>query len=201
MKAGISNIWILGLMVVFLLCFAAYITVSINYTASFKMKNEVISIIEKHKGITNTNSSNVKSTITGGTVRGNVGTLQTINLYLKGNTYTAKGDCNNEINSGKVWYGVTKLTYKSVPNINSDVVKLGKNDLNKKFYYCFAKFAASRFKGAEKNKYVEYRYKYKMFFRFDVPALSEFQAIRVDGTTRSITDVQDVKQNWHVNYE
>ena len=196
MKAGISNIWILGLMVVFLLVFAAYITISINYTASFKMKNEVLNIIEKHHGINNKVGGSVKSTIVSGNVIGNVGTLQTINVYLKGNAYNAKGECNNEAASGK-WYGMKTLAFKR--NLTSGdyepVVP------NKKYYYCFAKFRSDRFAsgGLTNPDLMEYRYKFKMFFRFDVPALSEFLAIQVEGTTNPISHVVDSSMNWEIN--
>ena len=52
MKQGIANIWLLGMIVVFIAMFSAYIAITVNYTKSFKMKNEMLSIIEKHHGVT-----------------------------------------------------------------------------------------------------------------------------------------------------
>lgn len=200
MKAGISNIWILALMLVFFLVFAAYITISINYTASFKMKNEVLTIIEKHHGITTQTGSSVHSIIPGkGNVTGNVGTLETINIYLRGNHYTAKGDCNNEVNESKggkgTWYGMKELNLGTVATSDYEPVQK-----DTKYYYCFAKYISDRFAGAGglKNEDLkEYRYKFKMFFRFDVPALSEFLAIQVQGTTNPISHVKDTGK-WEV---
>lgn len=189
MKAGISNIWVLGLMVVFLLVFAAYITVSINYTASFKMKNEILNIIEKHHGMTNQAGHEVNSTIIKTRkVTGEVGTLQTINLYLQGNHYQAKGECNNELATGHKWYGMKTLNYKNI-SAGTDYERITKPDT--KYYYCFAKYKSDRFAGLNKDELVEYRYKFKMFFRFDMPALSEFLAIQVQGTTNPISHTKD----------
>lgn len=177
MKNAISNIWLLGIIIVFILIFAAYITITINYTQSFKYKNEVLNIIEKHHGMTNSagtrdsNGCNVSGT-SDCTV--NVGALQTITLYLRGNSYTAMGNCPDD---GNKWYGVNELTWESgTAGANVEVA-----NKTSKYYYCFTKFKTGKI-----SRYSSVYYKVRLFYKFEFPVLSEFFAIKVEGITDEI---------------
>ncbi len=179
MKDSIANVWLLGLIIVFILIFACYITITINYTASFKLKNEMLSIIERHKGLTDQVSHcNTPSNLKGksGTVCADLGAYQTINLYLKGNAYTAKGQCPND---GEIWYGVKDLVYENSAGGSYELAKS-----SEKYYYCFAKY-----KTTERNispKFSTVYYKIRLFYKFEVPVLTEFLSVRVDGMTDEI---------------
>ena len=52
MKTTISGSWVFMLVILFTLIFAAYIALTINYSKSFRVKNEVLSLIEKNQGFT-----------------------------------------------------------------------------------------------------------------------------------------------------
>lgn len=163
---------------VFILIFACYITITINYTASFKMKNEMLNIIEKHKGLVDHQSNSTKD---GRHI--NAGSFQTINLYLRGNSYTAMGNCPND---GDNWYGVTDIGVGT-----SDITGNGKYESanpNTKYYYCFAKIDLSS-NGKSKTKISQYStiyYKIRLFYKFEIPVLSDFLSVRVDGSTDEI---------------
>ena len=189
MKNGIVNIWLLGLVVVFIALFSAFIIVNINYSKSFKIKNEVLSIIEKHKGIISQNTSNSsgKSVIVdGATITTNVNTIQTINLYLMGNAYDAMGYCPTEDDTPGTWYGVSSLSDDAHTSISSDYELA---DENKKYYYCFAKYKANNQKGKYKSSY----YKVRLFYKFEVPVLDNFLSVKVEGTSDEVYDPQDEK--------
>jgi hypothetical protein len=105
MKDSIANVWLLGLVITFILLFSAYIAITVDYSQTFKLKNEVLNIIEKNKGMTSSTGQPQTSKIKSGkSITVDVGALQTINLYLAGNSYTAKGPCPE--NDGAKWYGV-----------------------------------------------------------------------------------------------
>ena len=55
MKEAIGGGWMLGFVSMFIVIFAAYLAISINYTKAFKVKNQVINIIEEHEGYTESN--------------------------------------------------------------------------------------------------------------------------------------------------
>ena len=46
MKESISNVWLIGLVVSFILIFSCYIAITVDYSKAFKMKNEILSILE-----------------------------------------------------------------------------------------------------------------------------------------------------------
>lgn len=178
MREGVSNIWLIGIIVLFISIFASYIAITINYTSSFKIKNEVLSIIEKHKGMTDNVGTHGKSVIRGHegeTITIDVGALQTINLYLAGRAYTSMGYCPND---GKKWYGVKELKWDNTHNYE---------DANNstKYYYCFARFNNEAVSGYDS----EY-YKVRLFYKLELPALSEFMSIKVEGVTDEIFNPQ-----------
>lgn len=195
MKESIADVWLLGLIIVFILIFACYITITINYTASFKLKNEVLSIIERHKGMTDRGPNcSIPSNLDGkgGNVCGDLGAYQTANLYLRGNAYTAKGNCPND---GDTWYGVKELVYESAAGTSYEAA-----DPTEKYYYCFAYYDTGRITGASAgSRLASAYYKVRLFYKFEFPVLTEFFSIRVDGMTDEIynpaTPVGGITQN------
>ncbi len=186
MKNGIANLWLLGIIITFIALFSAYIAITLNYSASFKMKNEILTIIEKHKGLTNYAGEDKESIIDGkGTVRTNVGAFQTINLFLLGNAYTAKGYCPSGTDFPGTWYGVEDLG--SVSSIKSGTINFELANSGKKYHYCFAKYNANMKNGQYKSVY----YRVRLFYKFEIPVLSDFLSIKVDGLTDEIYDPQD----------
>lgn len=179
MKQGISNVWLLGLIIGFIFMFSAYIAITINYTSSYKMKNEILKIIEKHKGVTIYQGTPVSSIFPGyGTVTGHVGTIQTINLYLRGNAYTANGKCPTEDGP---WIGINTLTEGA-----ADYDKPANN--GKTYYYCISRH---KYNKIPSGMQASYYYKVKLFYRFEIPVLSNWLAVGVEGDTMEIFDVQD----------
>lgn len=110
MRETIGGTWITQLVIVFMLVFVAFLALTLNYTKAFKMKNEVITIIEKREGITN----------------GNDGSINLINNYLSKNNYYLKRACP----AGS--YGVTSLNSEALTYITE-------SDHTKNYYYCIAK--------------------------------------------------------------
>jgi len=51
MRHSIGGMWLLQLMVLFIFLFAAYIILTLNYSRTIKIKNEVVSMIEKYEGL------------------------------------------------------------------------------------------------------------------------------------------------------
>ena len=173
MKNAISNIWLLGLVASFIFLFSGYLAVTISYSSAFKMKNELLSIIEKHRGITSNTGESLKSQIPGvsETVKGNLGALQTMNIYLNGSGYKVKGACPVSKKNEK-WYGVKSLEFTKTTGIYEEARK------GTKYYYCFSKYDAY----GDNNSY----YKIKMFFKMDVPVLGDLFTFNIDGTTDDI---------------
>ena len=190
MKAGISNIWLLGMIATFIFLFSCYVIISVNYTKSFKMKNEILTIIEKSKGMTGLGTTSAGQTCHSkfgfGDVTCKVPAFQTINIYLRGNAYTAMGYCpkdsDDELYDDR-WYGVLSLD----DNTYERAVE------GTKYYYCFAKYQyrlAGDPNAPLSNTLSSTYYKVRLFYKMELPVLSEWLSIRVDGETGEIVDDQ-----------
>lgn len=115
MKTAYSGTWITGLVITFTFLFVAFLSLSINYSKAFRVKNEVINFIEKYHGIYNSGST--------------ANSVELINNYLKYNGYTAEGKC--PIGS----YGIRTR--------GTSMVEIKNNNRNTKFNYCVRKRSSS----------------------------------------------------------
>lgn len=76
MRESIGGAWILGIVMTFIVLFASFLAISINYSKAFKVKNNVVDLIEKNEGMTNQAVSDIYS-------------------YLQSEGYILKGKCNS----------------------------------------------------------------------------------------------------------
>lgn len=174
MKSSIGNMWLIGLMITFILLFVSYILVTVDYNRSFKMKNEILSIVEKKHGMTNyTRGTNARSAINGEDVTVDSSTVQTINVFLHGSGYDIKGTCPTDDDAN--WYGVKELSY------TKDKVDIEKATKGEEYYWCFAKYTI-------KSKNKSY-YRIRIFFRMNFPILGDILKFDVDGTTNVIPNL------------
>lgn len=80
MRQAIGSTWIMQLVIVFMLLFVAFLALTINYTKAYKIKNEVVSILEKYEG---PNS-------------GENGSISIVNNYLRYHGYRSVGSCSDD---------------------------------------------------------------------------------------------------------
>ncbi len=59
MRESIGGTWLLGFVVLFIVLFSGYLAVSINYTKAFKVKNQIINLIEQNEGFRTSAFSNI----------------------------------------------------------------------------------------------------------------------------------------------
>lgn len=71
----------MGLMITFIFLFVAFIILTINYSKTIRVKNEVVSIIEKYEGLNDTS-------------------VALINNYLRYSGYNATGVCTTSVKRG-----------------------------------------------------------------------------------------------------
>lgn len=163
MRQTISGTWVFMLVILFTLIFAAYIALTINYSKSFKTKNEVLSLIEKNEGFTDNG-------------------VKLINGYLSQSGYKTLGNCH--LQDDTVVYGAKSIDPDtSVENAFERVT-----DPGKKYYYCFSKYTNyhSYFKSRA-------YYKINFFFHFDLPVLGDLHTFDVEGQTSEIDATYDTK--------
>ncbi len=78
MRQSIGSTWILGLVIGFMLIFVSFLSLSLNYSKVFRIKNEALSMIEKYEGVK----------------EGETGAVALINNYLVQNNYTTMHYCD-----------------------------------------------------------------------------------------------------------
>lgn len=162
MRQSIGGTWVFMLVVIFTLIFASYIALTVNYSKSFKVKNEILSIIEENQGFTEN-------------------TVKLVNNFLLQNGYKTTGTCKRL--TGEVVYGVGKLDpnemseYSYYPEAIQD---------GRKYYYCFSKHS-SYHPYYTKRAY----YRITLFFKFDLPVFREISTFDVDGQTSEIDFTYD----------
>ncbi len=81
MRRAIGQTWIMQLMIIFILLFAGYIILTLNYSRTVKVKNEVISIVEKYEGL-------------------NDYSIGLVNSYLATSGYNVSGVCTSKSEEG-----------------------------------------------------------------------------------------------------
>lgn len=77
MKEGIGGAWLFQIVIVFVLLFAGILAVAVNYARAFKVKSEIVSIIERGSGI-------------------NLDTNKKIIEYLNSVGYRTTGKCSKD---------------------------------------------------------------------------------------------------------
>ena len=112
MKESFGATWEFQIIIIFILIFVSYLTVSVSYYKVFKAKNDIISIIERKEGLT----------------EGPNGAIGVINNYLKANNYNAKGHCPAGI------FGANTLDRTDASGFN-----YVDTDNKNKYYYCVEK--------------------------------------------------------------
>ncbi len=201
MREGIGSIWITGLVITFMLIFFGYLAVTISYSTAIKSKNYIIDIIERKNGITSFNGKRIKK---GSILRENTdiytsfGTLETINLYLRGSSYKQKGSCGEGVgdaskNTNIIWYGVKDLYANTNPiTTNGDTaivnVVAERARADTKYYYCFTKIRVKDDKTATpSNETVPLPayYRIRMFYALDLPIISSL-VFTIDGKTNTV---------------
>lgn len=192
MKNSITNMWLLSLVVVFIFIFSAYLAITVNYSMAFKVKNEVLDIIEKRKGIQlDSGVTTQAAKIGSGSVKVPKSALGVINVYLTGSGYKTRGKCamlddNRQIDSAK-WYGVKGLTNSTGPVLDYEYPAKS----NEKYYWCFRKRQTYCGGSCHSGNNDSFVYEVMFFYKMDLPVLGDLFTFRVDGTTDEIYFVND----------
>lgn len=159
MKTTVSTSNTFKYVLLFTFLFAAFLALAITYNKVYKLKNEIITIVEKYEGAQTTG-------------------LSIINNYLKSNSYITKGTC--EIGE----YGVTSLTGNSYEKVSSTK----KEYLYCLSYYCEpdsrCKIGGTNNSSAPNGNNIYY--KVKLFYKFNLPFFGDIITFKVTGETKAI---------------
>ncbi|NLA32492.1 MAG: hypothetical protein GX864_00885, partial [Mollicutes bacterium] len=51
MREAVGGTWLFQIAIVFIILFSGYLALSVNYSRAFKVKNEILAIIERNEGL------------------------------------------------------------------------------------------------------------------------------------------------------
>ena len=111
MRSTIGGTWLLGLMIVFIMLFVGFIVLTLNYSRTVRIKNEMIDMVEKYEGL-------------------NEQSIELVNNYLIYTNYDVEGTC---VSRGEDTTGI--YGSKNLNNTNLEPVREGE-----KYYYCIKKY-------------------------------------------------------------
>lgn len=97
MRESIGGAWILGIVMTFIVLFASFLAVSINYSKAFKVKNNIVDLIEKNEGM-------------------NDNAAKEIYNYLRSEGYILKSKCRQPDNADENRYVGFDMTSTVDPN-------------------------------------------------------------------------------------
>lgn len=86
MREAIGGTWLFGLVITFIVFFASFLAISINYSKAFNVKNNVVDLITKYEG----NNKQARKHIAN---------------YLRDTGYLIPGDCNSKIDDDFTYIG------------------------------------------------------------------------------------------------
>ncbi len=165
MREAIGGTWITQLVIVFMFVFVAFLALSINYSKAFRVKNEVLSFIEKNEGITHEQGDTL-------------GSIGYINQYLSNSGYSTLGKC--DVGS----YGSNNLN-----NNTSNLIPISDSNKNEKFYYCIKKVKSPTINFPDRAYY-----EVKLFFKFNLPVMGDITTFKVEGQTKDVVNPADKTQ-------
>lgn len=187
MKEAIGGTWLFGLTITFIALFTTFVSVTTNYSRCYKIKDEIISTIERKHGVNDV----IPAT---GSEPQKDGSIRVINRYLNSIGYRSKGKCPSD---GNCWLGF---------RVNSDQPVSGYNDT---VNYCIAKQAVvyevaqynedgsivdtTILNGALGHPRHSY-YQVVVFFKIEWPILNKIFDIHIDGETSVVYLNYDIKE-------
>lgn len=119
MKNSINGTWLLGIVLVFMAIFIAYITITIDYGVAYRLKSKMVTIIEQYEGM-------------------NGNTVQKLNAAMLDEGYSGTLSCEND-DGDKVIGGLgTEIISNPSQEVNycvSRSVRYGEDATEDKYYY------------------------------------------------------------------
>lgn len=168
MKESIGGTWLFGIVIAFVVFFTTYISVSTNYSRCFRIKDEILSTVERYKGI------NEKS-------------LEYVSKYLSSIGYSSTGACPEQ---NGCWYGfrINDTAPTTITDANFCVRRF--TVVDKPSTNADSEIVIDGPIGHPPSAY----YQIVVFFKLSWPIVDTFININIDGETSIIYNFNDISQ-------
>ncbi len=168
MKESIGGTWLFTIVIVFIVMFTTFVSVTTNYARCFKIKDAVVDKIEFHKGVNDETITDIKKMLT------NLG-------------YSSTGKCPD---TGDNWFGFSVSDNNNAPTGYGGNVNFC---IQKKQIVCPAKQINGRVEGSF-DRFPSAYYTVVIFFKLDWPIIRQVFNIKISGETTIIPYPRDIAQ-------
>ena len=170
MREAIGGTWLFNLVIFFVLLFAGYMCLSINYSKAFSVKDKIITEIERNGGIKNISSKDDE-------------TIKNITNYLVEVGYRNQGSCKD---------------YKYGCDRNGQCTDLT-NSSTGEYAFCLSVVEANKTFRDVVDETAEHPgefiffnyYKVKVFYQLDLPVIRQMFNFSVNGDTRTLYNINN----------
>ena len=166
MREAIGGTWLFNLVIFFILLFAGYMCLSINYTRAFNVKDKIINELERNGGVGKDFLVNGKEDMA----------ISNISDYMGQVGYRTTGKCND--------YDYGCDANGSCTNNPSDA---------RNYAYCLSEVKAGEtYTLAQEQEfiYVSY-YKVKVFYHLDLPIIRSAFQFSIKGDTKLLYKIEN----------
>lgn len=162
MKEAIGSYWLTGIVITFIVLFTGYMCLSINMNKAYKVKNEIINIIQKNNGL-------------------DENALEQIQDYMTKVGYRTEGNCNPSgldiEDSGFEGFSITGTSHNKDNGIFCA----------KQYYTDYPATNVEEHKRFLKVQFPDVAYyQIKVFFSVDLPIVRHFFTFEVKGSTKKL---------------
>ncbi len=116
MREAIGGTWIFGIVVTFIVLFSSYLAISVNYSKAFRVKNEIVSLIEKYEGHNDTSAEKIED-------------------YLNSVGYGIYSNCPTGTKGEIVKNGKFKYCWQRIDDNTSSIVSLNRAYYNVRVFF------------------------------------------------------------------
>ena len=162
MREAIGGTWLFNLVIFFVLLFAGYMCLSINYSKAFSVKDKIITEIERNGGIKNIENKNDE-------------VIKSITAYLDDVGYRTTGSCN------EYTYGCKRDGTCTTNPSGNDYAYCLKEEK-----------ASNNYTHAENGEFIFVSYyKVKVFYQLDLPVIRQMFNFSIKGDTKLLYDISN----------
>lgn len=167
MKEPVGGFSLFNIVIVFVLLFAGYVSLSINYSKAYNVKNEIINIIKNQGGICTSESSSKNNNC--------YNFKEQITDYFQEASYRSSGDCPKSENEDYPWIGYSRT---------GELIEDGKNAA-----FCVHPISVSANSELPNAVY----YQVKVFYQLDLPIINKLFDFTITGETSRIYEPNECK--------
>ena len=121
MREAVGGTFLFNIVIIFIFFFASFLAIAINYSQAFRIKNQVINLIEQYEGIDESKEEIVDYIISSGYYREKTCDSDSTGERVSYNAKEAKGLCvkKMENRNGDIYYKVTTYVSFDLPIIGN----------------------------------------------------------------------------------